>query len=56
MSIFRINFNQHFLKILPVFRIQEILARILIIGSVPEKTDTNVYGFLSYLFGGIEMQ
>jgi hypothetical protein len=46
---------------LPVFWIQEILARIWIIGSVPKKRiwiHTNVYGLLtrSYLFGGIEMQ
>jgi hypothetical protein len=39
----RINFNQHFLKVLPVFRIREILARIRIIGSVPEK---NRYKYL----------
>jgi hypothetical protein len=39
----RINFNQHFLKVLPVFRIREILALIRIIGSVPEKTDMDTY-------------
>jgi hypothetical protein len=46
---------------LPVFQIREILARIWIIGSIPEKTDMDTYKCLwnfdkSYLFGGIEMQ
>jgi hypothetical protein len=42
-NTYRINFNQHFLKVLPVFRIQEILARIRIIRFVPEKTDIDTY-------------
>jgi hypothetical protein len=31
------------MQVLPVFRIREILARIRIIGSVPEKTDMDTY-------------
>jgi hypothetical protein len=45
-----------------VFQIREILARIRIIRSAPEKTDPDTYKYLwtfdikSYLFGDIEMQ
>jgi hypothetical protein len=38
------------LKVLPVFRILEILARIRIIGSVPEKTDMDTYKCIRIFF------